>query len=121
MSDLNTFADSLLSSSAVKEFAGDEITVSIGGNTSSAFYATVQQDQRQIDDVNGQLILWDGFAIQCEAADLVINAIQVLPVAGMRIAHGTKTYEVQPPNANQQCYETQLGGLRLVIYAVQVP
>jgi hypothetical protein len=55
-----------------------------------------------------------------DAADLIINGATVEPVPGMRIEKGAEIWQVQPPPGNQQCFAPMAGGLRWLIYAVQV-
>lgn len=120
MSDLNTFAGSLISSAAVKSHHGDEITISDGANTTDTILAEYHDEQQVIDEVSGQLIEWNGGTFKLDAADLVLDSIVTEPAAGMRITKGSTVYEVQPPPGNQRCFAPLLGGLRWLIWAVRV-
>lgn len=120
MSDLNSFAASLISSAGVKSFTGDEITISAGGYTTEPITAEAIDSGPVVDEASGQFIEWKGRTFKIDAADLVLNGVEVLPVPGMRITHGSQVFEVQPPTPTQQCYESPLGGLRLLIYAKRI-
>lgn len=121
MSALNAAAASLISSPSVKEYLGDEITVTHGGHTSDEFWATVVEECREAVTSEGAVLQWKGISLQFDAADLVIDGDQVEPTPGMVVSWDSRTYEILALNESEPCFRYMGDRTRLVAFAKQIP